>query len=356
IEDGGNKMVLDIILNILQIVVFPGIIFLILMAFLLEWIDRKYYADLQNRMGPMYVGWRGILQPFADFIKLMAKEDITPAAAEKNIFTATPIFALVIPLLSLMFLPIISVSGLFSFQGDLIFLMFLTTLVAIVIFLAGYSSMNRFSSVGAARAGLQLIGYEIPLTLAILTPALIARSFTISEIVEYQAVAGMNILIFPSMIAFGVFMIAALAELEKVPLDIPEAETEIIMGWQTEFSGKTYAFFRLSNDLELLLMAGLAVTLFLGGPYGIEKLPGLTALDLMIQGNVVISVIWYTAWFVLKTAIVTLVLTNLRTLFSRYRIDQMIRGSWRYLTPIMIGVIIITQVISVAAPWMYPIV
>ncbi|MHA1408942.1 MAG: complex I subunit 1/NuoH family protein [Candidatus Odinarchaeia archaeon] len=348
-EDGGNKlMVLDIILSILQIVVFPGVIFAILMAFFLEWIDRKYYADLQNRMGPMYVGWRGILQPFADFVKLMAKEDITPAAADKRVFTGAPIFALAVPLFTVMFIPVISVSGIFSFQGDLIFVMFLTTVVAVLIFLAGASSMNRFSSVGAARAGLQLMGYEIPLTLAALTPAIIAQSLTITEIVQYQAVGGMFILIPPVMISFGVFMIAALAELEKVPLDIPEAETEIVMGWQTEFSGKKYAFFRLSNSLELLIMAGLAVTLFLGGPYGIEKLPGLTSLDLFIQSSVFISVPWYTFWFILKTAIVVLVLTNLRTLFSRYRIDQMVRGSWKYLTPIMVVVLIATYLISLS--------
>jgi NADH-quinone oxidoreductase subunit H len=347
-------MVLDIILNILQIVIFPGVIFSIFLAFYLEWIDRKYYADLQNRMGPMYVGWRGILQPFADFIKLMAKEDITPTAADRKIFTGAPIFSLVIPLLTIMFLPIIGVSGLFSFQGDLIFIMFMTTLVAVLIFLAGYSSMNRFSSIGASRAGLQLMGYEIPLTLAALTPALIARSVTLTGIVQYQAVAGMSIIIFPCMIAFGVFMIGALAELEKVPLDIPEAETEIVMGWQTEFSGKKYAFFRLSNNLELLIMAGLAVTLFLGGPYGIEKLPlpGFSALDLAIQSNVLISVVWYTFWFLLKTTIVVLVLTNLRTLFSRYRIDQMIRGSWKYLTPIMILVLIVAFLLS-SVPGVY---
>lgn len=349
-------MVVDIIIGILQIVLFPGILFCIGLTFFLEWIDRKYYADLQNRMGPLYVGWRGILQPFADFIKLMAKEDITPKAADRKMFTGTPIFSVALPLLAVLFLPIAGISGIFSFQGDLIFVLFLTTMIAIMIILAGYSSMNRYSSIGASRAGLQLMGYEIPLTLAALTPAMISRSLTISEIVHYQAFAGMTVLIFPSMIAFGVFISTLLAELEKIPLDIPEAETELVAGWQTEFSGKKYAFFRLSNNLELLLGAGLAVTLFLGGPYGIEKLPGLTSLDLAIQGNFIVSAAWYTMWFLIKTVVVVLIITNLRSLFSRYRIDQMVRGAWKYLTPLMIGVTIITMLISAAAPGFYPIV
>jgi len=302
------------------------------------------------------VGWRGILQPFADFIKLMAKEDIVPKAADRKMFAATPLFSVAVPLLALLFIPIANITGLLSFQGDLIFVLFLTTVVAILIILAGYSSMNRYSSIGAARAGLQLMGYEIPLTLAALTPAMIARSLTITGIVQYQAVAGMSILIFPGMIAFGVFIVTLLPELEKIPMDIPEAETELVAGWQTEFSGKKYAFFHLSNNLELLLGAGLAVTLFLGGPYGIEKLPGLTALDLAIQGNIIISAVWYTIWFLIKTAIVVLIVTNLRTLFSRYRIDQMVRGAWKYLTPLMIGVTVITMLLSAVAPGLYPIV
>ncbi|MEM2109523.1 MAG: complex I subunit 1 family protein [Candidatus Odinarchaeota archaeon] len=349
-------MVLDIFLGILQIVLFPGIVFCIGLTFLLEWIDRKYYADLQNRMGPLYVGWKGILQPFADFIKLMAKEDIVPEAADRKMFTATPLLSVAVPLLGLLFIPIANITGLLSFQGDLIFVLFLTTTIAILIILAGYSSMNQYSSIGAARAGLQLMGYEIPFTLAALTPAMIARSLTITGIVQYQAFAGMTLLIFPGMIAFGVFIATLLPELEKIPMDIPEAETELVAGWQTEFSGKKYAFLRLSNNLELLLGAGLAVTLFLGGPYGIEKLPGLTALDLAIQGNIIISAVWYTVWFLIKTAVVVLIVTNLRTLFSRYRIDQMVRGAWKYLTPLMIGVTIITLLLSAIAPGLYPII
>ncbi|MHA1237765.1 MAG: complex I subunit 1/NuoH family protein [Candidatus Odinarchaeia archaeon] len=347
-------MVLDIIIGILQIILFPGILFCLGLAFFYEWIDRKYYADLQNRMGPLYTGWRGILQPFADFIKLMAKEDITPASADKKGFTIAPILSLTVTLFALMFIPIAGISGIVSFEGDLIFLMFVTTIIDIMIFLGGWFSNSRFSTIGAARSGLQLISYEIPMAIAAFTPALIAKTFSITGIVQYQGVSGMMLLFFPIPIAFGVYIIALMAELEKVPLDIPEAETEIVAGWQTEYSGKKYAFFRLANNLELVFGAGLAVALFLGGPYGIEKLPGLTALDLVIQSNIILSAIWYTGWFVLKTAIVVLIITNLRTLFSRYRIDQMTRGCWKYLTPIMIIVIVVIQLLAVAVPWIYP--
>ena len=149
-------MVLDIIIGILQIIIFPGILFLMGLAFFYEWIDRKFYADLQNRMGPLYTGWRGILQPFADFIKLMAKEDITPAAADRKGFTAAPILSLTITFFALMFIPIAGVSGLISFNGDLLFLMFVTTIIDILIFLGGWFSNNRFSSIAVSYTHLTL--------------------------------------------------------------------------------------------------------------------------------------------------------------------------------------------------------
>lgn len=342
-------MVLEAILDIVQILLFPGILFCLTLALFYSWIDRKYHADLQNRMGPTYTGWRGILQPFADFIKLMAKEDITPAAADRRSFAAVPAVMLAVPFLGLLFIPISNIVGIISFPGDIVFLMFLSTIIAILIFLAGWFSTNVFSDIGATRAVLQLIGYEIPFMIAAFSPAILAGSLTLAQVIEYQATNGLMLFQFPAIyrsipmwIAFGVYMIALMAELEKIPLDIPEAETEIVAGWQTEYSGKKYAFLVLSNDLHMLFGAGLVVTLFLGGPFGIEKLPGLAGLNAFISTTPIIRELWYTGWFILKAAIVVLVISNIRTLFARYRVDQMIRGSWKYLAPTaLIGVILI---------------
>lgn len=312
--------------------VFPGILFCIGYALFLEWVYRKFFADLQNRIGPKYTGPRGLLQPLADFIKLMAKEDIVPKGADRLGFTVAPILMLTLSLTALLLVPISGLSGLISFQGDLIFAIFLMTLMAIAIVLAGWFSSNRFSETGSARAGMQLVGYEIPLTLALITPAVIAGRLDIAGIVSYQALHGWLIVYTP--LTFGIYIICLLAELEKLPFDIPEAHTEIVAGWQTEFSGKKYAFFHLSNNLEMVFGAGIAIALFFGGP--------AAPLNILTFG-VGLEWLTYSVWFVIKTFILVLVLSGISALVGRWRIDQMIRGSWRYLIPLSVAQLILVE-------------
>jgi NADH-quinone oxidoreductase subunit H len=319
--------------------VFPGILFCIGYALFLEWVYRKFFADLQNRIGPRYTGPRGLLQPLADFIKLMAKEDIVPKGADRLGFTLTPIIMLTLTIFGLLLVPIVPIygfSGLISFQGDVIFVIFLMTIMAISIVLAGWFSANRYSETGSARAGMQLVGYEIPLTLALISPAIIAKQLSIGGIASYQVVHGYLILYAP--FAFAIYIICLLAELQKLPFDIPEAHTEIVAGWQTEFSGRKYAFFHLANDLEMLFGAGIATAFFLGGPappLGILSFgPGFEWLT-------------YSVWFIVKAFLVVLLLSGISVLLGRWRIDQMIRGSWRYLIPLSIAQLILIEVLMV---------
>ena len=303
------------------------------------WIDRKFFARLQNRIGPLYTGWRGILQPLADFIKLLAKEDIVPDGVDKKMFNATPILALAVILTALFFLPIYQFSGIASFTGDLIFVLFLMTAFVIIKLLAGWFSTNRFSLVGTERTAIQLLGYEIPILVAAITPAILTQSLTISEIVAVQAagyVAGDFLLGFtrwaifgPAAIAFGIFIACSIAELEKVPFDIPEAETEIVAGWYTEFSGKKFGFFILGVQLETVFLAGLAVALFLGGPSG----------PIPVAGSLGILTPWiigflHTVYFIIKTVVIVLIIAFIRAIFARVRIDQMVAISWKYFLPI----------------------
>jgi NADH-quinone oxidoreductase subunit H len=312
--------------------IFPGILFLIGYSLFLEWVYRKFFADLQNRIGPKYTGPRGLLQPLADFIKLMAKEDIVPRGADHLGFTVTPILMLSLVLTALLLIPISGLVGLISFQGDLIFAIFLMTMMAISIVLAGWFSANRFSETGSARAGMQLVGYEIPLTLALIAPAIIAGRLDIAGVLSYQV--NHVWLIEYAPLAFGILVICLLAELQKLPFDIPEAHTEIVAGWQTEFSGKKYAFFHLSNDLEMLFGAGLAVALFFGGP-----LPPLSILSF----GVGLEWLTYSLWFLLKTFLLVLVISGISALLGRWRIDQMIRGSWRYLIPLSVLQLVVIE-------------
>jgi len=316
-------MVPEGIMMLIEILLFPGFLFLIALAFFYEWIDRKFFAKLQNRYGPLYTGPSGLLQPFADFIKLLSKEDITPEAADKFMFSCAPLFLLSFPLLALFLVPIIDLKALISFEGDLIFLMFLFTLIAVTIFIAGWSSVNRFSTVGGMRAAFQMLGYEIPMTLVMIGPVIAARTLSISQIVGWQ-VYNVAWFIWLQPLGFAVFVLCLLAELEFIPFDIPEADTEIVAGWSTEFSGRKLALIRLGKDVELVLAASLITSLFLGGPNSL--------LPILAIG-----------FFLLKTTLAVVLLTTLRALFARFRIDQMIVGAWKYLIPIAILQMVLIQ-------------
>ncbi|MBS7644186.1 NADH-quinone oxidoreductase subunit H, partial [Candidatus Bathyarchaeota archaeon] len=306
-----------------QILVFPGIIFLFGLAFFYEWVDRKFYARLQNRYGPLHTGPSGLLQPFADFVKLLAKEDITPQAADRLLFTATPIFLLAIPTAALFCIPMTELTALVSFEGDLIYVIFLSTLISIATFLAAWSSTNPFSIVGGLRAAFQMLGYEVPMAIVMVCPAIAAGTLNISGIVARQAATGIWFIL-SQPLGFAILLICLLAEVKRIPFDIPEAETEIVAGWLTEFSGRKLALMRLSIDMELVFAAALTTALFLGGPAGPAPIPPII-------------------YFLIKTTIVVLILSNLRTLFARFRIDQMVHGSWKFLTPLAILQVILVE-------------
>jgi len=310
---------LESVSTLVKLLVFPGFVFAIFLALAFEWIDRKFYAKLQNRVGPLYTGLSGILQPLADIIKLLSKEDITPGAADKPFFNSMPALAAAIMLTAVTLLPITAHSGLVSFEGDLILAVALMTIYCIIVYLSGSFSVNRFSYVGAERAVSQLLGYEIPMTLAVVGTALSAGSLRISSIIEAQAAKGWLIL-GPQALGFAIFLIAVQAELERIPFDIPEAETEIVAGWLTEFSGRKLALIRLSADLELLYVSGLAAALYLGGPLG----PAPPGLEKILNP----------VYFLIKTIIVLIILSTIRALFARFRIDQMVAFAWKYLVPI----------------------
>jgi NADH-quinone oxidoreductase subunit H len=257
-------------------------------------------------------------------IKLLAKEDIEPSAVDKMIFRAAPIFLLTLVFTALFMVPINGISAIVSFEGDLIFLIFVMTLFAILAFLAGWGSTNRFSLVGGMRAALQTLGYEVPLAVSFIGPAILAGTLSVSSIVAWQASDGFwSILLNP--LGFIIVIIGIIAVIECVPFDIPEAETEIVAGWQTEFSGRKLGLLRLAHDLEIVFVSGLVAALFLGGPTGpIPWIPGII-------------------WFIVKTIIIVVSIGFIRAQFARFRIDQMVSGSWKYLVPLSILQIVILQ-------------
>jgi len=310
---------------VFRTLILPGFLLLFVLAFLWEWLDRKFVARLQKRHGPLYTGPAGILQPVADLIKLLAKEDIEPTEADKLFFRATPVVLLALPLAGLFFVPMATGTGLAHFQGDLILVLFVFTLLVITTFYAGWASADRFSIVGVMRSTIQMLAYEVPLALAVMGPALAARSLSIGDIVQWQVANG-RWLIWSQPLGFAVALISLMAELEVAPFDSPEAETEIVAGWQTEFSGRKLALIRLGEDMGLVLASSLLVALYLGGPHG--PVPGLGPL-----------------WFLIKAVAVVFLFSNLRAVFARFRIDQMVDWCWKYLVPAGIGQIMLTELL-----------
>ncbi|MEA2090630.1 MAG: complex I subunit 1 family protein [Thermoproteota archaeon] len=305
---------------IFRVLIFPGFTFILLLTLFCDWVERKIEARMQNRIGPTYTGPAGILQPIADFVKLLTKENVVPSNTKSVVFRFAPILSFSIFVFALFFLPIDGANVILnsSFEGDLVFVLALVTVANFFLFLSGWSSTNPYSVIGATRVLTQFLGYDIPLFILALTPAFLANDLTISTIAANQPVP--FVLLIPW--AFVLFIITLQAELEKDPFDVPHAETEIVGGYETEYGGCLLAFLKLAKDVQIVLGAVMVVELFLGGPYGPVFL-GLPAF-------------WYTLWFLLKVVFVVLITEYLTCVFARLRIDQVLVVNWRVLMPLSI--------------------
>jgi NADH-quinone oxidoreductase subunit H len=303
---------------VLNILVFPGFLFLVTLGLAGQFVDRKLYARFQNRVGPPWY------QPLADVLKLLGKENVVPEEADRRVFNLAPVFALASVVAASLYIPLWGTQSVFPFDGDLIVVLYLLLIPTLTFFLGGWTSSSVFATLGAFRAITQVFAYEIPLFVALLAPALLANSWSISGIAAYYAA---HPWLWPvNLIGLGVALIALLGKLERVPFDIPEAETEIVAGSFTEYSGRRLAFFRLAIDCEAIVGVSLVAAVFL--PFGLGLAPWL-------------GVLVYFA----KVLTLLAVLALLRTLFARLRIDQMIAFCWKVLAPIAFLQILINLVV-----------
>jgi len=317
---------------IFRILVFPGFTFILFLTLFCDWVERKLEARIQNRVGPMVAGPGGILQPLADFIKLLTKEDIEPRDTKKLVFRYAPLAAFSIMMFAMCFLPIdgASVISTGGFSGDLIIILAFATIANFLLFMAGWASANPYGTIGSARVLTQFLGYDIPLYLLALTPAFIAGSIQIATI----ASSFPYILLAPW--AFILFIITMQAELEKDPFDVPHSESEVVGGLETEYTGAKLAFLHLTRDVQVVFGSALVVELFLGGPNG----PVFFGLDWL----------FYTLWFVLKLLIVVVISEYITTVVARLRIDQVLTGNWKILLPAAL----LSLIAAVAlATWVY---
>jgi len=298
----------------------------------LTWIERKIAGHIQQRLGPMRVGWHGLLQPVADGIKLLTKEDHIPTDADRFLFTLAPIIALIPPFAVFVAIPFgdsVTIFGteitlyLVDMNVALLYILAVAGIEVIGVILAGWASNSKYAVLGSLRTCAQMISYEIPMGFSVIGVVMLAQSMSLVDIVEAQA--GLwNVVYQP--LGFFVFFVAAIAEAQRIPFDLPEAEGDLGAGYHTEYSGMRFSFFMISEYLIVVLLSALIVILFFGGWHGAPiPLPG-------------------PVWFLLKVGFFIWVFMWLRFTFPRYRYDHLMTIGWKVLLPLSLANILISGI------------
>lgn len=326
-------MELIVALGLIVIKVALLIAMLLLLPLPLTWLERKIAGHMQQRMGPMRVGWHGLLQPVADGIKLLTKEDHIPAEADRFLFKLAPILALAPPFVVFVAIPFgetVSVLGneislyVSNMNVALLFVFAVIGLEVYGVIFGGWAANSKYAVLGSLRTCAQMISYEIPMGFAVIGVVMLAQSMSLLDIVRSQADVW-NIVYQP--VGFFVFFVAGLAEAQRIPFDLAEAEGDLGAGFHTEYSGIRFAFFMVSEYVIMLLVSVLSVILFFGGWNGVLiPLPPLV-------------------WFGLKVAFFVYVFMWFRFTFPRYRYDQLMAIGWKVLLPLSMANIIITGIV-----------
>lgn len=297
-------------------------------AILMIFMERKVCAAFQCRLGPMRVGPQGTIQVFADVFKMLIKEIITIRHADKLLYNLAPYIVILASIMAFSCLPINKGMEVLDFNVGIFFLMAASSIGIVGILLAGWSSNNKYSLIGAMRSGAQMISYELSVGISLLTIVVLTDTMQFSEIVARQADGWF---LFkghiPAFIAFVIYLIAGNAEVNRGPFDLPEAESELTAGYHTEYSGMHFGLFYVAEFVNLFIIAAVAATIFLGGwmPLHLPGLDGFNAVMDYIPGFI---------WFFAKAFFVVWLLMWIKWTFPRLRIDQILTLEWKYLVPI----------------------
>ncbi len=296
--------------------------FILLLVLFFIWEERKVSAHCQSRMGPMRVGgWHGWAQTIADTVKLFMKEDIIPALADKKLFILAPYIAFFGTFAAFVVLPFGRTEWASNLNVGVFYILAVTSFTVVSIIVAGWASNNKWSLYGAMRSAAQIVSYEIPMTVAVLVPVLYVGSLSMVDLSEAQSGGIWNWNVFRSpftFVAFIIYFIASLAETNRTPFDIPEAESELVAGYHTEYTGMKFAIFFLSEYAAMFLVGGIATVLFLGGWNGVTPYQ-------IIPGPIVFSV---------KSLFLVFVIIWLRWTLPRLRVDQLMYMCWKVLLPL----------------------
>jgi NADH-quinone oxidoreductase subunit H len=292
-------------------------------------LERKFAARMQSRIGPYRVGPHGILQPIADALKLMMKEDIVPTAADRGVFNLAPIVFLIPCMLIFATIPFAPGLGVADLNIGVLFFLAVSSMEIVGLFMAGWGSNNKYALISAMRAVNQIISYDLPFVFAAIVPVLLTGSMQLSAIAEAQS--GLWFVFYPviGQLAFLAFIVASVAAENRVPFDILEAESELVAGFRVEYSGMKFALIQLGEYAHILGTSFLGALLFLGAWSG----PGPAWLG--------------PAWFLAKALFIFLLITWVRWSFVRIRVDQILAISWKLLLPLTLALVVLTAAVVV---------
>jgi NADH-quinone oxidoreductase subunit H len=326
----------DVLINyvlwpLLRIIVV--MIFLTLMVMALTYAERKVLGHIQVRLGPMRVGWHGLLQPVADTIKLLLKEDIIPVKADRLVYMLGPALAVI---------PAFTVFAVIPFGPPpylvtdvsvaLLLILSISSVGVLGIIFGGWGSNSKYPFMGALRASAQMISYEVPMGLAIISVLLMARSLSLVDIVQYQKDAGWWFVILQP-VAFFIYLSCGFAETNRLPFDLPEAESELTAGFHTEYSGMRFAFYFLAEYINMVTISCLVTLLFFGG--WLRPFPNVAWLSFLDYVPPII-------WFFLKMSFFLYLYLWVRGTYPRYRFDQLMGVGWKYFLPLTVVNILVT--------------
>ena len=323
---GLSDGLVTLILAVIGVVVIASVV-LILDIFLV-WLERKVVARFQDRLGPNRVGPYGLIQPIADVIKLLIKEDILPVGADKIVYNLAPIIALATVLLIWAVLPISATSVGTSLNVGLLYIVAIGALSTLGIIMAGWASNNKYALLGAFRTVAQMVSYEVPMVIAMLVPVILARSMGMTDIVEAQD--GVWFIVVAPVTAL-IVLITSIAELGRTPFDLIEAESEIVAGFHIEYTGMKFGLFYAGELLHALTVGAIFSTLFLGGWRG----PGAETYPILG--------IFY---FFIKAFFLYWVIMWVKYSLPRIRIDHMLSFNWKFLTPLALVVLMVTAILD----------
>ncbi len=323
-------MLIDVILILIKILLVITV--LLLGVAYMTWAERKVIGHMQVRLGPTHVGWKGLLQPIADGLKLVAKEDVVPDMVDKPVYIIAPLLSL-IPALSAF--AVIPFADKFMYMGremqpyitdlniGLLYVLAISSIGTYGIIMAGWASNSKYALLGSLRSSAQVISYETAMGLALVGPVILAGTLSLRGITLAQS--DFVWFIVPQIVAFVVYLISAVAETNRAPFDLPEAESEIVAGFHVEYSSMKFALFFLAEYTNMYVVSSIAAIVFLGGFSG-PVLPGFV-------------------WFVLKVLIFMFFYLWLRATFPRLRFDQLLHLGWKVLIPVALANIVVTAVI-----------